>query len=77
MPCVVSAVKFATSELVLKDITPLLVDDCACFGLTGIKGPNACCVVWTDRLRPRSVASPEADRKKFRNFSEKVKNGRL
>jgi hypothetical protein len=65
-----SGFKFAASELILKDITALL------FGLTGGKGPDVSCGV--DRqAAPRSVASPEADRKKFRKFSEAVKIGVL
>jgi hypothetical protein len=62
VPCVVSAVKFGASELILKDITPLLVDCCARFGLAGGKGLGARCVRW--QTAPRPVRRLEAALKK-------------
>jgi hypothetical protein len=68
-----AALKFAVSELILKDITPLLVK-CSALVLPA-EGARSCGV---DRhAGPRSVASPEADRKKPRKFSEAVKIGLL
>jgi hypothetical protein len=62
-PCVVSAVKFGASELILKDMTPLLVNCSACCGLAGGERPSACRVRW--QTAPCPVRRLEAALKKF------------
>jgi hypothetical protein len=56
-------VKFGASELILKDITHLLVNCCACLSLAGGKGPGACRVRW--QTAPCPVRRLEVVLKKF------------